>query len=134
MIFSSQNIDILPLVIAVALYILILAFDVVVPWARGRLRAAINYISISLHIAFLLSLMFVGVYIEIPVLAFMISLFAYSFSSFIAYTREKKQKEQSIEPVTFDSREEGEPSYTAAEPSGKSENVSPNCDNGEVVE
>lgn len=87
MIFLTPSPDIIPLTISIILYVILLGLDVVVPWLKPALSRFLNYANITLHIAFILSLMFVGVYIEVPVLAFMISLFAYSLSSFFAYKR-----------------------------------------------
>ena len=92
MIFSTQSPDIIPLVISTVLYAVVLGLDACVPWLKGRVHYIINYANIVLHIAFFLSLMFVGVYIEIPVLSFTVSLFVYSLASFSAYEKAKKQR------------------------------------------
>lgn len=87
MIFSTPSPDIIPLTISIILYVILLGLDAIVPWLKRGVSRFFNYANITLHIAFILSLMFVGVYIEVPVLCFMISLFAYSLSSFFAYKK-----------------------------------------------
>ncbi len=89
--FSSMNM--IAFFVALGLYILVIALDVVISWLDNALSIWLNYGNIVLHIAFLLSLMFVGVDIEIPVLAFMISLFSYSLSSYINYEYKKRRLE-----------------------------------------
>ena len=134
MIFSSQTTNIIALVIAVALYALILGLDVFIPWLKDKLSTIANYICIALHIAFILSLVFVGVYIEIPVIAFMISLFAYSLSSFFAYKREERQNENAIMPTTSEGEEENSTSDTVTNNSCEGESVfSQQEDNREVT-
>ena len=86
--FSSMNMT--AFFISLGIYVAVIALDVLVPWLKKEISSWLNYVNIALHIIFLLSLMFVGVNIEIPVLAFMISLFAYSFSFYISYERHKR--------------------------------------------
>ena len=93
--FSSMNMT--AFFISLGIYVAVIALDVLVPWLKKEISSWLNYVNIALHIIFLLSLMFVGVNIEIPVLAFMISLFAYSFSFYISYERHKRLAPESEE-------------------------------------
>lgn len=102
MFFVTQSPDIIPFTISIILYVIVLGLDIITPWPRGKLASVLGYLNIALHIAFFLSLFFVGVYIEVPVLAFMVSLFAYSLSSCLAYKKAKNP------PSKKQDEEEGE--------------------------
>ena len=85
------------MVASVALYVLILVLDVLPAFLPRIPAAVLSYICIALHLI-LMPLMLVGGFtLEVMILAYAISVFAYTLARYIAYIRKARADEKGEE-------------------------------------
>ena len=81
-------------ILAIILYIFILALDVLPAFLRGILATVLSYVGIGLHLALMPLMLLGGFKLEVMICAYAISVFAYTLARYTVYIRKTRADEK----------------------------------------
>ena len=81
-------------IIAIVLYVLIIALDVLPALLRGGPATVLSYVGIGLHIVLMPLMLLGGFTLEVMICAYAISIFAYTLARYLVHVRKTSADEK----------------------------------------
>ena len=81
-------------IIAIVLYVLIIALDVLPAFLHGIPAMALSYIGIGLHLILMPLMLLGGFTLEVMICAYAISIFAYTLARYLVHVRKTRADEK----------------------------------------